>query len=165
MQMDLMFFVPKIKGQTGVLNVIDVHSRKAFSELIRNKKEATVLVAFRKILAEIENRPRGGRRRGGPRAPIGHAAAAAVQGLKHLACVAAESPQSSGCALSIRMRTHKQLHCTTRLPLTRLPLTRLPLSRLVWRMTAFAPAVYDATRPYFACGSLPSSWGWARLPR
>ena len=54
LQMDLMFFMPKIKGQTGVLNVIDVHSRKAFSELIRNKKEVTVLAAFRRILAEIE---------------------------------------------------------------------------------------------------------------
>ena len=41
MQMDLMFFFPEIKGKTGVLNAIDVHSRKAFSELINNKKEAT----------------------------------------------------------------------------------------------------------------------------
>jgi transposase InsO family protein len=53
LQMDLMFFSPKIKGKTGVLNVVDVHSRKAFSELIANKKEATVLKAFQKILAEI----------------------------------------------------------------------------------------------------------------
>ena len=54
LQMDLMFFMPKIKNKTGVLNVIDVHSRKAFSEVIANKKEATVLTAFHKILAEIE---------------------------------------------------------------------------------------------------------------
>jgi len=53
LQMDLMFFAPKIKGKTGVLNVVDVHSRRAFSELITNKKEATVKKAFEKILAEI----------------------------------------------------------------------------------------------------------------
>ena len=47
LQMDLMFFIPKIKNKTGVLNVVDVHSRRAFSELIANKKEATVLAAFR----------------------------------------------------------------------------------------------------------------------
>ena len=54
LQIDLMFVTPKIKGKTGFLNVVDVHSRKAFSEPINNKKEATVLIAFRKILAEIE---------------------------------------------------------------------------------------------------------------
>ena len=51
--MDLMFFSPKINGKTGALNVVDVHSRKAFSVLIANKKEATVMTAFQKILAEI----------------------------------------------------------------------------------------------------------------
>ncbi len=54
LQMDLMFITPKIKGKTGFLNVVDVHSRKAFSEPINNKKEATVLAAFNKILAQIE---------------------------------------------------------------------------------------------------------------
>ena len=53
LQMDLMFFAPKIKGKTGVLNVVDVHSRRAWSEMINNKKEATVKKAFEKILAEI----------------------------------------------------------------------------------------------------------------
>lgn len=39
MQMDLMFFdKPKIKGTAGVLNVIDVHSRRAFSERIKTDK-------------------------------------------------------------------------------------------------------------------------------
>eukprot|EP01049_Picozoa_sp_SAG25_P018303 SAG25_NODE_5191_length_691_cov_1.072635_1_plen_164_part_01 len=52
--MDLMFFSPPIKGKTGVLQVIDVHSRRAFSELINNKREATVKEAFMKILNEIE---------------------------------------------------------------------------------------------------------------
>ena len=54
LQMDLMFFSPPIKGKTGVLQVIDVHSRRAFSELINNKREATVKTAFEKILNEIE---------------------------------------------------------------------------------------------------------------
>ena len=54
LQMDLMFFSPPIKGKTGVLQVIDVHSRRAFSELINNKREATVKEAFMKILNEIE---------------------------------------------------------------------------------------------------------------
>ena len=53
LQMDLMFFAPKIKGKTGVLNVVDVHSRRVWSELINNKKEATVKKAFEKILAQI----------------------------------------------------------------------------------------------------------------
>ena len=53
LQMDLMFFTPKASGKTGVLNVIDVHSRKAWSVPIANKKEATVLKAFTPILAEI----------------------------------------------------------------------------------------------------------------
>ena len=52
MQMDLMFFdKPKIKGTAGVLNVIDVHSRRAFSERIKNKSAD---VAERR-----EERPRG----------------------------------------------------------------------------------------------------------
>ncbi len=54
LQMDLMFVTPKIKGKTGFLNVVDVHSRRAFSEPINNKKEATVKKAFKKILAQIE---------------------------------------------------------------------------------------------------------------
>ena len=54
LQMDLMFVTPKIKGKTGFLNVVDVHSRRAFSEPINNKKETTVKKAFKKILAEIE---------------------------------------------------------------------------------------------------------------
>jgi len=53
LQMDLMFFKPKVTGKTGVLNVIDVHSRKAWSVPIANKKEATVLAAFKPILQEI----------------------------------------------------------------------------------------------------------------
>ena len=55
MQMDLMFFdKPKIKGTAGVLNVIDVHSRRAFSERIKNKSADVVLAAFMKIYAQIE---------------------------------------------------------------------------------------------------------------
>ncbi len=54
LQMDLMFVTPKIKGKTGFLNVVDVHSRRAFSEPINNKKETTVKKAFKKILAQIE---------------------------------------------------------------------------------------------------------------
>ena len=55
LQMDLMFFdKPKIKGTAGVLNVIDVHSRYAFSEPINNKGEKVVLAAFKKVLAQIE---------------------------------------------------------------------------------------------------------------
>ena len=55
LQIDLMFFdKPKIKGTAGVLNVIDVHSRYAFSEPIKNKTEKVVLEAFKKVLAQIE---------------------------------------------------------------------------------------------------------------
>jgi len=55
LQIDLMFFdKPKIKGTAGVLNVIDVHSRYAFSEPIKNKGEKVVLAAFEKVLAQIE---------------------------------------------------------------------------------------------------------------
>ena len=53
LQMDLMFFKPKVSGKTGVLNVVDVHSRKAWSVPIANKKEATVLKAFEPIFDEI----------------------------------------------------------------------------------------------------------------
>ena len=51
MQMDLMFFFPEIKGKTGVLNAIDVHSRKAFSELINNKKEAMAMTTWGRRIA------------------------------------------------------------------------------------------------------------------
>ena len=54
LQMDLMFFSPKIQNKTGVLNVIDVHSRKVWSIPITNKKESTVLVAFKTVLGEIQ---------------------------------------------------------------------------------------------------------------
>ena len=54
LQMDLMFFKPKVSGKTGVLNVVDVHSRKAWSVPIANKKESTVLKAFMPILDEIQ---------------------------------------------------------------------------------------------------------------
>lgn len=54
LQMDLMFFSPTIQKKTGVLNVIDVHSRKAWSVPIANKKETTVLTAFKTILDEIQ---------------------------------------------------------------------------------------------------------------
>ena len=55
MQMDLMFFdKPKIKGTAGVLNVIDVHSRRAFSERIKNKSADVVLAAFQKIFGQIQ---------------------------------------------------------------------------------------------------------------
>ena len=53
LQIDLMFFNPKVSGKTGVLNVVDVHSRKAWSVPIVNKKEATVLKAFKPIYDEI----------------------------------------------------------------------------------------------------------------
>ena len=54
LQIDLMFFDrPKIKGTAGVLNVVDVHSRYAFSVPIKNKGEKVVLEAFKKVLAQI----------------------------------------------------------------------------------------------------------------
>ena len=59
LQIDLMFFNPERESNgtvsyTGVLNVLDVHSRYAWSRPIRDKRAKTVKKEFKKIIKEIE---------------------------------------------------------------------------------------------------------------
>ena len=58
LQIDLMFFNPKEKIDTtkysGVLNVLDVNSRKAWSEPFRKKKPTDIKPLFEKIVNRIE---------------------------------------------------------------------------------------------------------------
>jgi hypothetical protein len=59
LQIDLMFFNPEWESNgtvsyTGVLNVLDVHSRYAWSGPIRDKRAKTVKKEFKKIIKEIE---------------------------------------------------------------------------------------------------------------
>eukprot|EP01052_Picozoa_sp_SAG31_P000454 SAG31_NODE_13_length_37961_cov_21.751307_33_plen_82_part_00 len=53
-----MFFNPKEKLDTvkynGVLNVLDVHSRKAWSEPFKKKKAEEIKILFEKIINRIE---------------------------------------------------------------------------------------------------------------
>jgi hypothetical protein len=55
LQTDLMFFkYPyKVKGMDNSLNVVDIHSRRAWSVPLKNKETKTVTDAFRKILEEV----------------------------------------------------------------------------------------------------------------
>ena len=55
LQTDLMFFkYPyKVKGMDNSLNVVDIHSRRAWSVPLKDKETKTVTDAFRKILEEV----------------------------------------------------------------------------------------------------------------
>ena len=55
LQADLMFFkYPyRVKDQDNSLNVVDIHSRRAWSVPLKDKETATVTKAFRKILEEV----------------------------------------------------------------------------------------------------------------
>ena len=59
LQIDLMFFNPEEKIDNvkykGVLNVIDVHSRKAWSRPFRKKRADVIQPLFQQIIQEIES--------------------------------------------------------------------------------------------------------------
>ena len=58
-QIDLMFFNPleRLKGTkySGVLNVLDVHSRKAWSKPFKTKKAKEIKKIFKEIITQIES--------------------------------------------------------------------------------------------------------------
>ena len=66
LQADLIFFKHpyKVKGMDNALNVVDIHSRRAFSVPLKDKETKTVTVAFRKILEQVTDDQRKFQKKG-----------------------------------------------------------------------------------------------------
>ena len=66
LQADLIFFKHpyKVKGMDNALNVVDIHSRRAFSVPLKDKETKTVTDAFRKILEQVTDDQRKFQKKG-----------------------------------------------------------------------------------------------------